>query len=210
MLTSFFSKDKTIERANKWIFSTLLLFGIAGLLSATTLSIEKIHLLQDPNAKLSCSFNVFLNCASVMKTPQASVFFGIPNSFFGMIGFAAAVAFAVMLLAGAHKNLPKWVFITAQALYGAGMIFAYWLFFQSVYVIEVLCPWCLVVTLSTTMLFEAMLHYNLRENVFGLNKMWHKRVKNWLEQGYDKLITASWVFILLFLALYHFRDAIFA
>lgn len=208
MLTKLFGRNKATEQANKWIFGTLLVFSLAGLLSSTVLSVEKLHLLQDPSAKLSCNINVFLNCASVMKTSQAAVIGDIPNSFFGMIGFAMAVAFAILLLAGI-KNVPKWVFWAAQAGFGAGMLFAYWLYYQSVFAIEVLCPWCLVVTFSTTILFVTMLHYNLRENTFNLNKTWQKRTKNWLQNDYDKLITAIWIFILVFTALYKFKDGIF-
>ncbi len=210
MLSKLFGHKKDeLDQANRAIFAVLLVFALLGLMAAFVLSVEKINLLQNPNAELSCNVNVFINCASVMKTEQATVVGTIPNSYFGMLGFSAAIAFAVMLLAGVHKTTPRWIFITAQALYGAGMLFAYWLFYQSAFVIQVLCPWCLLVTFSTTLLFAAMLRYNLRENSFGFNKQLNHRMQNWLKKDYDKLITASWIFILIFTVLYKFRDGIF-
>lgn len=209
MLINYFSHRDEVERSNRGIFSTLLAFAIIGLLAAFVLSVEKIHLLQNPSAQLSCNVNVFINCATVMKSEQATIVSGIPNSYWGMVGFSAAIAFAVMLLAGAHRSTAKWVFIAAQVIYGAGLLFAYWLFFQSVFVIQVLCPWCLIVTFSTTILFEAMLRYNLRENNFNLHKKYNKPIQGWLRRGYDKLATAVWIALLVFLVLNQFKDGIF-
>src|SRR5687768_5749848 len=121
------------KRSKQWIFGTMLAFGILGLLAAFVLSVEKIHLLQNPNAVLSCSFNLVLDCSMVMKTWQASLF-GFPNSFIGLMGYSVVIAVAVVGLAGA--NLPKWFWRTALICYGLGAVFAYWLFFSSVYAIE--------------------------------------------------------------------------
>lgn len=206
MLNNLF-KRKNTQQSNKAIFTLLAVFSALSLIAAFTLSFEKIHLLQNPNATLSCSVNVVLNCASVMKTDEASVFFGIPNSLFGMVGYAAALTLAVVLLTGA--KLPRWMLISMQVAFGLGLVFALWLFFQSVYFIQVLCPWCLVVTVSSVILFMAMLRYNLRENVFNLSGKWHKRAKSWLEKDYDKLATASILALLVFLVLLKFRDTLF-
>ena len=197
---------KENERSNRWIFGTMLVAAILGLISAFTLSVEKIHLLQDTNAQLSCNFNLVLNCASVMKTPQASLF-GFPNSFIGMMGYAVVITVAVAGLARAR--FPRWFLITAQICYGLGLIFAYWLFFQSVFVIEVLCPWCLVVTFVTTIIFETLLRYNLRENTFNFAKKTHEKVLRFLKKDYDKLIVASWIVAMIAVVFIKFKEALF-
>jgi uncharacterized membrane protein len=202
----FGKRDKTLERSNNWIFGTMLFFGIAGLASAFTLSVEKIHLLQDPNAILTCSFNLVLNCAEVMQTPQASVF-GFPNSFIGLMGYSVVIAVAVAGLSGVR--FPRRFMFAAQICYGLGLIFAYWLFFQSVFVIQVLCPWCLVVTLSTTLIFESLLRYNIRENNLYLSKSIHKKLLGYLRQDYDKLIVGAWLVAMVILVLLKFRDGLF-
>ena len=48
--------------------------------------------------------------------------------------------------------------------YLLGLIFAYWLFFQSMFVINALCPWCLSITVFTTVTFFTLLHINVLEN----------------------------------------------
>ncbi len=155
------------RRADRWIFGTMLVFGLAGLISAFVLTVEKFHLLENPDAVLSCTFNVILNCATVMQTPQASVF-GFPNSLIGLMGYSVVITVAVAGLSRVY--LPRLFMAWAQVGYTLGLIFAYWLFFQSVYVIQVLCPWCLVVTFATTIIFETLLRYNLRENNLYLPK----------------------------------------
>jgi uncharacterized membrane protein len=201
-----FKKSNASEQSNKWIFGTMLFFGIVGLLTSLVLSIEKLHLLQDSNAQLSCSVNVVLNCASVMKTWQASVF-GFPNSFIGLMAYPVVITMAVAGLAGVR--FPKKFTLAAQVGYGLGLIFAYWLFFQSVFVIQVLCPWCLVVTVSTTILFEALLRYNLRENNFQLSEHTHKKALEFLRKEYDKFIVAAWLVAMVALVFVRFGDGLF-
>lgn len=200
------ANDNKLTRSNRWIFGALAFFSLCALIASFTLSYEKLELLKNPEAKLSCSINLVLNCASVMRTPQASVFFGIPNSFFGMVGFSVALALAIALFAGA--KFPRWMLICMQVAFALGWIFAVWLFFQSVYVIQVLCPWCLVVTTSTTILFASMLRYNLRENVFGLPKKIHAAKLKLLDSDYDKMFFAGLLVLFVVLVILKFGSGL--
>jgi uncharacterized membrane protein len=198
---------KSVERSNAWIFGVMLVAGLAGLIAAFTLTIEKFHLLQNPNAVLSCSFNLVLNCATVMQTWQSHVF-GFPNSLIGIMGYSVVVTVAIAGLSGV--KFPKKFMQAAQIGYGLGLIFAYWLFFQSVFVIQVLCPWCLAVTFVTTIVFEALLRYNLRENTFGLSKKTHQQVSEWLKKDYDKLAVAIWIVAMIAIVFIKFGEGLFA
>lgn len=198
------SKDQL--HSDRWIFGVMLFFGIAGLASAFTLTVEKFHLMANPDAVLSCSFNIVLNCATVMETWQASVF-GFPNSLIGLIGYPMVITVAMAGLA--RVQFAKWFLVTAQVFYLLGALFAYWLFFQSVYVIQVLCPWCLVVTFATTIIFASLTHYNLRRNTFGFKGDVQKKIERFLVGDYDKLLTAVWIVFLVALVFLKFGDALF-
>lgn len=202
-----FSKKKEMARSNKWVFGTMLVFGIIGLIASFVLSVEEIHLLKNPDAVLSCSINLVLNCSTVMQTWQASVF-GFPNMLIGLMGYPVVITTAVVALAGG--KLPKQYWIAAHVWYGLGALFAYWLFFNSLYVIEVLCPWCLIVTFSTTILFATITHYVLRENSYGLSKGINERVQSFLQKDYGKLVTASWLVFMIALVFLKFGDSLFA
>ena len=189
------------------LFGTMLVSAAVGLVAAFVLTLEKIKLLQDPDAVLSCSVNVVLNCASVIKTPQSSVF-GFPNSLIGLIGYAVIITVAVAYFSGARPNKLFWQI--ANVFYALGAAFSYWLFFTSVYTIQILCPWCLLVTFVTTILLATITHYNIRENNFGVSKSVSKTLNSWLDKGYIQLLTASWIVILVALVMLKFGDGLFA
>ena len=90
-----FNFIKKSDKPSKAVFWVILAAALAALSAAFVLSVEKIHLLQNPDAVLSCSINVVLNCSTVMQTPQSHVFFNIPNMFFGMVAFPVIVTVAV-------------------------------------------------------------------------------------------------------------------
>ncbi len=203
---SFFGKKKRGEHSNKWIFGTMLAFGAIGLAASFVLAIEKIHLLQNPEAVLSCSFNLVLNCSTVMQTWQSSLF-GFPNMYIGLMAYPVVITVAVAGIAGV--KFPRSFLVVANTCYLLGAIFAYWLFFQSVYVIEVLCPWCLIVTFATTILLATITHYNLRENTFHFSKTVNKSVQRFLEKDYAKLITASWIVLMIALVVAKFGESLF-
>jgi len=207
-IKAFFSKreeNKTIH-ASFWV---LLAFGITALIAAFTLSVEKIHLLQNPDAVLSCSFNLVLNCAGVMNTWLARAFFGIPNMYIGLMAFPVIITVAVAALWGRAKY-SKGFLLAMNIGILLGTIFAYWLFYNSLYDIQVLCPWCLVVTFSCTMMLAASTHITLRENLLGFSKKTNDAVQKFLKGGYHQLIVASWVVLNIALVFIKFGEALFA
>lgn len=142
-----------------------------------------------------------------MKTWQASLF-GFPNSLIGVVLYPAAIVLALFALS--KVEMPRWILLAAQTVAVLGAVFAYWLFFQSVYAIQVLCPWCLVVTFVTTLIVSAITHHNLRENTFHFSKSTHQKIKDFMQKDYDKLLTASWVVLLVALVILKFGDSLFA
>lgn len=185
----------------------MLAFGIVGLIASFVLAVEEFHLLKNPNATLSCSFNLVLNCSTVMKTWQASVF-GFPNMFIGLMGYPVVITTAVIGLT--MRKLPRLFWQIANVCYALGAVFAYWLFFNSLYSIEVLCPWCLIITFSTTILLATITHYTLKENHFGLPSRLNTKIQTILDKDIGKVITVSWILLLTALVFIKFGDALFA
>jgi len=206
MFNKLFKKGKSEHRSRYIIFGFMLLGGIAALAAAFVLTLEKFHLYEDPNAVLSCSINVVLNCTTVMQTWQSHVF-GFPNMLIGLIAFPVLITIAVLGLSGV--KFPRWFLIAASIALLLGTIFAYWLFLSSVYVIQVLCPWCLIVTTSMTIMFSTFLHYNLKENTFRLKEKLNHRVQNFLKGGYHQMIVLSWIALMVVLVFLKFGEALF-
>lgn len=198
------STNNSYHRAS---FFVLLGGAIAALAAAFVLSLEKIHLMQDPDAVLSCTFNLVLNCSTVMQSWQAAVFFGIPNMFIGLMAFPVLITVAVAALwGGARFNRGFLRVMTVGVL--AGTVFAYWLFFQSMYAIQVLCPWCLIVTTACTLMLAATSHIALRENIFGFSKPTQKHIDNFLDKGYHQFVVAAWIVLMVALVVLKFGEAL--
>ncbi len=200
-LLQWLKRGEQKERSDRWIFSVILVMAILSLLAAFILSVENVELLRNPNAQLTCNINAILNCASVMKTDESHVF-GFPNSFIGLMTEPVLITISIAFLAGARFR--RWFYIAMNIGSALGSLFAYWLFFQSLYNIQILCPWCLLVTVCTTIIFEAITRYNLRENNFNLSKKSHKIVIGWLAKDYDKFLAGGWLVLLALLAFIKF------
>lgn len=201
------SAEKYATRPNKGIFWTMLVAGFIALGAAFVLTVEKFHLLEQPDAVLTCSINLVLNCSTVMQSWQSAVF-GFPNMLIGLMAFPVVITIAVLGLA--RVQFPRWFLIAANIGFALGAVFAYWLFFQSLYAIQVLCPWCLVVTTTTTLIFSSMLHYNLKHNTFQLAKATNKKVQSFLAGGYHQMVIIGWFAVMFALVYLQFGADLFA
>lgn len=170
------------RHSNGYIYGTMLLSAAISLIAAFVLSIDAVKLAANPNTVLSCDINSVLSCGQVALSWQAQLF-GFPNSFIGLACEPVVMTLAIAGLGG--TRFPRWFMIAAQSIYLLGLIFAYWLFFQSSFVIGALCPWCLVITFSTTAVFMALLHANLRDNNFYLSARWNERAQAALRMNLD-------------------------
>jgi uncharacterized membrane protein len=146
----------TLERTFPWILS---IGGIIGFIAAFILTVEKIELIINPNYIPTCNISPLISCGSVMNTWQASAF-GFPNSLLGIAGFAIVATVGMALLAGAKFKKWFWIGLQLGTIFGIG--FVTWLFVQSVYRIEALCPYCMVVWTVTIPIFWYTTLYNLR------------------------------------------------
>lgn len=154
------SSDKKSKYSLSQTFPWLLIVGgIIGLVSATILMVEKIHLLKNPTATLSCDLNPVVACGSVINTPQASAF-GFPNPVIGLVGFGIVITVGMALLAGASFKRWFWQGLQLGTLFGAA--FVTWLQYQSLYEIGALCPYCMVVWTVTLPIFVYTTAYNIR------------------------------------------------
>lgn len=160
----------TVRPASAWY---VLIAGVAGLAAALALTVEKIEILLDPAYVPSCSLNPVISCGSVMTTPQASAF-GFPNSLIGIVAFTVVLVTGV--LAVAKVELPRWYWggLAVGTLLGA--VFVHWLIFQSVYRINALCPYCMVVWAVTIPLLVVSSSIALRP--LGTNQ-WARLLYQW-------------------------------
>lgn len=137
----------------------LVLAGIVGWWAAFSLTMERLHLLMDPDATASCDFSILVQCTANLQSWQGSVF-GFPNPIIGLAGWVAPIVVGMAMLAGAR--FARWFWW----LFELGMLFAFgfviWLVVQSIFVLGTLCPWCMVTWVVTIPTFYVVTLHVLR------------------------------------------------
>lgn len=169
---------------HRWAYVEMLVSSLLGLLASMVLSVDAVALAANPNVELSCNISAKISCATVGLSWQASLL-GFPNAFLGLIAEAVVITLAVAALGGVR--FPRWFMISAQVVYLVGLAFAYWLFYEAYFVIGALCPWCLLITVTTTLVFFSMTRVNLRDG--NLGEFLQKRTAYALHLGADVALT---------------------
>ena len=188
--------DLTLNKVLPYI---LIAAGIIGIIASFILTYDKIHVLSDTGYEPSCNINPILSCGSVMKTEQASLL-GVPNTIFGLIAYSMLLTFGFLLAGGA--KVKKWVWIGAQIAATVGLVFMHYLFFQGVYRINAICPWCFVIWMITIPTFWYITLYNLREQNIKLPVRLSK-LSAFVQQHHSDILIV-WYLIILGILLQHF------
>jgi uncharacterized membrane protein len=158
--TAAYRRRWTWQRSLPYIF---LIASIVGIAASLALSYDKMQVLANPSYKPGCNINPILSCGSVMKTAQAEIG-GIPNTFFGLIAFGALGAVGAVMLAGAVFKTWFWKLLHGVSALGLGGML--YLYFQSLYRIHAICPWCFFVWLVTFPVFLSITVYTIREHIY--------------------------------------------
>jgi uncharacterized membrane protein len=178
-----------------------LIGGSVGLAAAFTLLVEKIELLKDPSYVPSCSINPILSCGSIMKTDQAEVF-GFPNPIIGIISFSILITVGAVLFSRVQLNWWFWIGLQAGTTFG--VIFVHWLIFQSLYRIDALCPYCMVVWIVTIPAFWYTTLYNANRFETSLPRF-VRAIASGITKYHGAVLTA-WYLTIVSLILVQFWD----
>jgi uncharacterized membrane protein len=189
-------RPRRFDKILPWL---LIICGAIGLAMAAIIMIEKVHLLQDPGFRPGCDLNPVISCGSVMESDQANAF-GFPNPLIGLAAFPVLITTGVVMLTGFKPK--RWYMIGLQLGTIFGLGFVHWLFFQSVYRINALCPYCIVVWMATITAFWYVLLYNLQMKHLVLKGAWAKFGTFLQKHHLDILIL--WFLVIFVLIMKHF------
>lgn len=142
----------------------LLIISAIGILAAFSLTLEKIHVLQNPDATASCDFSVLVQCGKNLRSWQGSLL-GFPNPLLGLMGWPVVAATGAVMLAQGRMSRWYWRSFSIVAL--VGLLFVLWLFSESVFVLSTLCPWCMVTWVATISLFVVTVAWTMKYAVWG-------------------------------------------
>jgi len=197
---------RRLRHANAWIYGTMLFSACLSLTASFVLSVDAMRLAADPGTALSCNINAVISCGTVATSWQAHLF-GFPNAFLGLVAEPVVITIAVASLGGVR--FPRWFMFSAQVVYTIGVAFAYWLFYQSMFVIGALCPWCLLVTVSTTLVWSTLTRVNIRDNNLYLPARTHETWKGYIDADFDVIVVVIWILILVLGTILKYGGALF-
>ncbi|MGN7155451.1 vitamin K epoxide reductase family protein [Dietzia cercidiphylli] len=158
---------------DRWMGVLLTIGSVIALVASFQLSLDKIRLLENPDYMPACNFSILMSCKSVINSEQGSVF-GFPNPFIGLVGYAVLIAIGVAAASGVR--FPRWYWVGALLglTFAAGMV--HWLAYQSIFSIQVLCPWCMVVwAVTIPMFWYTLLHVLAKLTGAG----WVRALQRW-------------------------------
>jgi uncharacterized membrane protein len=185
----------------------MLFSACLSLTASFVLSVDALLLAKNPGTTLSCNINSVISCGTVAASWQAHLF-GFPNAFLGLIAEPVVITIAVASLGGVR--FPRWFMLAAQVVYTAGVVFAYWLFYQSMVFIHALCPWCLLVTASTTLVFATLTHVNIRDSNLYLPKRIQGALRAALDAELDAIVVTIWLLVLALAIVLRYGSALVA
>ena len=198
------SGHHTGSRAHRTPHVLMTIAGAIGLAAAFQLTVDKFTQLQDKvdgvESSFTCDFSAFVSCGGVMESDQASVL-GFPNSLIGIVGFSVVMALGVMLWAGAPVVRFVWTGLQIGCIVGIGIVT--WLQFQSIYRLDLLCPYCMVVWVVMIPLFVYVTACSLRGA--APRSAVTRFVSNW-----SLLIVALWYVGIASAIWFHFGDRLWA
>lgn len=181
----------------------MVVSGVLGLIASFVLSIEAWQLAADPDASFGCDINQVISCGAVAREWQAQLL-GFPNAFLGILFETVVLAISIATLGGVR--FPRWYMRGAQTLYTIGLLFALWLFSQSYFVINVLCPWCLLITVTTTLVWAGLTRMNVRDGVIPA-PAWARR---FVAAGTDWFVTVGFLVVLALMIILKYGSALLA
>ncbi len=134
-------RTRLADRPAWGVATFLIVAGSVGLFAAFRLTLDKIAVLENPQARLDCNISPLVTCGKNLASWQGSLF-GFPNPLLGLICWTLVIGVGVAMLAGARFARWYWILFTIGTL--GGLTLVGWLISQSVFVLGTLCPWCMV------------------------------------------------------------------
>jgi len=176
-----FSKIFTNIRKNH-IAYLIIIFGLLGTMSAFYLLYDRIEIYKNTNYVPGCTVNLWLDCGRVMQSKWSNLF-GFPNTFIGLMTYPMATLVGIFILGNKKNN--RMIMLGCMIASGLGVIANLLLLYISAYLIQSLCPWCLLAGVCTTNIFYALFNYNVLENHLRFKPETQAKLTTMIKNGYS-------------------------
>lgn len=179
-------RQTTVSSPRTWYALFSIITGGIGFYASFQLLTEFIQTLVEPGYEPNCNVSVLVTCGPNMSSWQGSIF-GFSNTIVGVAAFIIPIVLGVAILAGA--TFSRWFWVLYQLGLFGGFIFVGWLQYQSIFALNTLCPWCMVVWVVMIPLWWVSLFSHWSRGAFGASAAARRRGTS--------LLQWAWVFIAL-------------
>lgn len=139
-----------MHRAPRTLALTVIVGAAFGLIAAFALNLEKLG--TSEGRAPTCNVNPLIGCGASLDSAQGALV-GIPNPFIGIVCWTAVLTLGIVALAA---PLPRWLWLALGVGITGAMALVVWFAVQSIMVLGVLCPWCLLTWAVTVPVFVAV------------------------------------------------------
>ena len=173
----------------KILFGTITIASTVGFLASFLQMIEKVTLLENPQAVLTCNINSVFSCTNILNAWQSSVF-GFPNSLMCISLFAILLAVGLVGWTGGVINGKLRLVFQGMALFFIG--FGFWYLWQSIFIVGSLCIYCIFCYAAVLAISGAW--FRLNRSDWPVSKNIQRLINRLITSGNDTFI---WLFIAL-------------
>ena len=202
------TKPRGWRHGATWTYLIMLLASAVALLVSFILSADTLKMARNPGQKLNCDVNAVLSC-SRWPNPAGGDRevrrIELPNAFFGIAAESVFVTIAVIGLA--KVAVPRWFALCTWLGGLAALAYSYWLTTQSLFVINAMCPWCLVLMFSTTVQFMALSHATVAVQDMPSG---HAGLRKYYRLNFDLMVDVVWIVALIVVILVKDGPMLFA
>lgn len=142
--------------------------------------LDKLELLKNSHAVLSCNLNSVFSCSNILNAAQSSIF-GFPNSLMCLI------LFTVMLIAGlvglGKTSIARGLRFVFQFLAFFMMSFGLWYLWESIFRVSALCIFCVFCFGGVLLINFAWFRLNYKD--YPLNKRHSTQLSQFTARGAD-------------------------
>ena len=172
--------SKTLMNTKTVLYLMMTLGSVIGLVASFSQMMDKITLLKDNSAVLACNINDFLSCSTVLSSPQASVL-GPPNALISVVMFTFLLAISLVGLTGG--TVSKYMRFVTQFLAFFTLCFGSWFLYESIFVIQSLCIYCIFNILGLLLVNAAWLRINYSD--IKIHTKFDSLLKALVEKNFD-------------------------
>lgn len=164
----------------KSLYAIVTIGAGVGFIASFLQMLEKITLLKDAHAVLSCNLSSVFNCSNILNAHQSSVF-GFPNSLLCITFFAILLTLGLAGWTGGVVGTKLRITYQAMSVFFAG--FGFWYLWQSIFNVGSLCIYCAFCYGGVLLINVALFRLNYKD--YPLSKRYRKLADRIVAAGAD-------------------------